>query len=178
MKVCPYCQHKVLEGMILCPECGASLIDPAAAQRSCTPAEEAAPGLATPPEETASSASTGRTTAHITPTMLRLLVLNSGRTIFCPMKEVLLIGRADASGSVFPEIDLNQDNAYMAGISRRHARIIRRGDAFFLEDLDSMNGSYLNRARLAPHTPVQFQDGDEIRLGNLVLRVILEEEQP
>lgn len=172
MKKCPYCQHEVLEGTILCPECGASLVD------GPEPAEEVAPvDLPAPAAAPERSGSTGRTTAHITPTMLRLLVLNSGRTIFCPMKEVLLIGRTDAAGGVFPEVDLNQDNGYMAGISRRHARIIRRGDAFYLEDLDSMNGTYLNRGKLSANTPVAFQDGDEIRLGNLVLRVILEEEE-
>ncbi len=128
------------------------------------------------PEPTGSS--DGRTTAQISPTQLRLLVLNSGRTIFCPMAEVLLVGRADAAGGVFPDVDLNQDNGYMAGVSRRHARIVRRGDEFFLEDLDSMNGTFLNRDRLPVHTPVPFQDGDEIRLGNLVMRVILEEDRP
>jgi pSer/pThr/pTyr-binding forkhead associated (FHA) protein len=103
-------------------------------------------------------------------------VLNSGRTIPCPIDEVLLIGRGDPAGGVFPGVDLTQDNGYMAGVSRRHARIIRRGEDFFLEDLESMNGTFLNRRRLPPHTPTSFQGGDEIRLGNLVMRVILEED--
>jgi pSer/pThr/pTyr-binding forkhead associated (FHA) protein len=90
----------------------------------------------------------------------------------------MLIGRADPSGGIFPEVDLSQDNGYMAGVSRRHARIIRRGDDFFLEDLNSMNGTFLNRNKLPAHTPVPFQDGDEIRLGNLVLRVIIEVYSP
>ena len=173
MKKCPYCQHQVLEGTILCPECGASLVGGPEAATEVDVAGH--PETVETPAQAASSGS-GRTTAHITPTVLRLLVLNSGRTIFCPMKEVLLIGRSDAAGGVFPEVDLSQDNGYMAGISRRHARIIRRGDEFYLEDLNSMNGTYLNRSKLAAHTPVAFQDGDEIRLGNLVLRVIIEED--
>ena len=39
----------------------------------------------------------------------------------------------------------------------------------FLEDLDSVNGTALNRQRLAPHQPSPVKDGDEIRLGKLVL---------
>jgi pSer/pThr/pTyr-binding forkhead associated (FHA) protein len=128
-----------------------------------------------PPKTTTS---TGKTTAHIASTQLRLLVLNSGRTISCPQGEVMLIGRSDPSGGVFPEVDLSQDNGYMAGVSRRHARIVRRGAEFFLEDLNSMNGTFLNRSKLPAHTPVPFRDGDEIRLGNLVLRVIVEEYRP
>ncbi|MBN1483168.1 MAG: FHA domain-containing protein [Chloroflexia bacterium] len=115
------------------------------------------------------------TTAQITLAQLRLLVLNSGRTIPCPIDEVILIGRGDAAGGIFPEVDLTQDNGYMAGVSRRHARIIRRGDEFYLEDLESMNGTFLNRKRLPPHTPTPFEGGDEIRLGNMVLRVIMDE---
>ncbi len=174
MIVCPYCQHKVLEGTILCPECGASLI---AGEMPSPGGAEPSPAWApeeNPPPEDAEVRSESRTTAHITPAELRLLVLNSGRTIPCPLKEVILIGRSDVAGGIFPEIDLTPDNGYLAGVSRRHARIIRRGNEFYLEDLGSMNGTFLNRDRLTAHVPVPFRDGDEIRLGNLVMRVILE----
>jgi pSer/pThr/pTyr-binding forkhead associated (FHA) protein len=175
MVICPYCQHESLEGTIFCPECGASL----ASAGEAAPAADQEWAQSMPPlEPKAVSDSGSRTTAQISPTQLRLLVLNSGRTIPCPMGEVILIGRSDASAGVFPEVDLNQDNGYMAGVSRRHARIIRRGDEFYLEDLNSMNGTFLNRNRLSAHTPTPFQDGDEIRLGNLVMRVIVEEDQP
>jgi len=172
MIICPYCHQELLEGTVFCPECGANLNDEEALP-------QAEPTAAVPITlESESTTSTGKTTAHITPTQLRLLVLNSGRTIPCPLGEIMLIGRADPSGGIFPEVDLSQDNGYMAGVSRRHARIIRRGDDFFLEDLNSMNGTFLNRNKLPAHTPVPFQDGDEIRLGNLVLRVIIEVYSP
>ncbi len=174
MIICPYCHHELLEGTVFCPECGSSL--EGVEQAALKPAVEATEVPAAP--EADPRASTGKTTAQISPTQLRLLVLNSGRTIPCPLGEVLLIGRADPGGGIFPEVDLSQDNGYMAGVSRRHARIIRRGDDFFLEDLNSMNGSFLNRNKLPPHTAVPFKDGDEIRLGNLVLRVIVEEYRP
>ncbi|MGB9722912.1 MAG: FHA domain-containing protein [Chloroflexia bacterium] len=173
MIICPYCHHQALEGTLFCPECGASLVPP---EKSAAEGPTQAPAEERPPEDEARSES--RTTAHITPAELRLLVLNSGRTISCPLKEVILIGRGDAAGGIFPEIDLTPDNAYLAGVSRRHARIIRRGNEFYLEDLGSLNGTFLNRDRLTAHIPVPFQDGDEIRLGNLVMRVILEKVSP
>jgi pSer/pThr/pTyr-binding forkhead associated (FHA) protein len=173
MMICPYCHHELLEGTIFCPECGASLTG----EEEPGQEVEATVPVAMSPEPPPSG-SGGKTTAHIAPTQLRLLVLNSGRTIPCPLGEVMLVGRSDPSGGIFPEVDLSQDNGYMAGVSRRHARIIRRGDDFFLEDLNSMNGTFLNRSKLPAHTPVPFQDGDELRLGNLVLRVIIEEYQP
>jgi len=173
MITCPYCQHKLLEGTIICPECGANVVQPEGPELSEPP-----PPVPEATTEPALAASSGRTTTQISKTQLRLLVLNSGRMLFCPFGEIILIGRADPANGVFPELDLTQDNGYMAGVSRRHARVIRRGDAFYLEDLESANGTYLNRQRLAAHTPVPFGDGDEIRLGNLVLRVILERNSP
>ena len=49
-------------------------------------------------------------------------------------------------------------------VSRRHARIERRGDRFVLEDLHSVNGTYVGAERLAPGTARILCDGDEVRI--------------
>lgn len=172
MMICPYCKRELIEGTILCPECGTSLVG---VEDASSPAEAVGSTDKTGTGPIPKKSEDQLTTAQITLAQLRLLVLNSGRTIPCPIDEVILIGRGDAAGGIFPEVDLTQDNGYMAGVSRRHARIIRRGDEFYLEDLESMNGTFLNRKRLPPHTPTPFEGGDEIRLGNMVLRVIMDE---
>jgi pSer/pThr/pTyr-binding forkhead associated (FHA) protein len=59
------------------------------------------------------------------------------------------------------------------GVSRRHARIVRRGSQVFLEDLRSLNGTFLNAARLAPELPYPLKEGDQVQLGKLVLIVHL-----
>ena len=51
-------------------------------------------------------------------------------------------------------------------ISRRHARIHRSGDAYFLEDLQSRNGTKLNGQTLQGRIPLRH--GDQIRLGGAV----------
>jgi len=58
----------------------------------------------------------------------------------------------------------------VAGVSRRHARIVLENGAATLEDLDSKNGTHLNNKRI---TSASLSDGDEIRLGKatLVFRV-------
>jgi len=48
-------------------------------------------------------------------------------------------------------------------VSKFHAMIERRGSAFFLRDLQSSNGSFVNGHRVSH---VQLEDGDEIVLGN------------
>jgi len=67
-----------------------------------------------------------------------------------------IIGRAPPSECV---IDLS-------AVSRQHARIRRVADAYFLEDLGSSNGTFLNAKRVIE--PIRLQPGDEIGLGRAV----------
>lgn len=49
-------------------------------------------------------------------------------------------------------------------ISRQHGRFIRQPEGYLLEDLASLNGTYLNGKRLAPNQPRRLYDGDTIGL--------------
>ncbi len=56
-------------------------------------------------------------------------------------------------------------------VSRRHARITLTDGAYFLEDLGSTNGTFINRGkRLMPGTRQPLSDGDEIIVGKTFLR--------
>jgi hypothetical protein len=45
-----------------------------------------------------------------------------------------------------------------ANISRRHARIVRNGENFFVEDLGSSNGTYVNDRRITARAPLVAND--------------------
>ena len=47
-------------------------------------------------------------------------------------------------------------------VSRRHAVVLRRGDAFAIEDEGSLNGTFVNRKRVEGS---DLEDGDEIQIG-------------
>ena len=49
-------------------------------------------------------------------------------------------------------------------VSRRHARIARRNNRFFVEDLHSFNGTYVGTERLAPGAARLLCEGDEVRI--------------
>jgi 3',5'-cyclic-nucleotide phosphodiesterase len=51
-------------------------------------------------------------------------------------------------------------------ISRRHARIRRRGADWFVEDLHSSNGTFVGEERLAPGSWHALHDGDELALAS------------
>jgi len=80
------------------------------------------------------------------------------------------IGRWDADGGVFPDVDLDSDDPE-AKVSRRHARISMSEGRYLIEDLGSTNGTFVNRGRrLAPGDRCPLKDGDEIIVGKTFLR--------
>lgn len=80
------------------------------------------------------------------------------------------VGRWDADNGVFPDVDLDAFDSD-AKVSRRHARIRRSGGSYFIEDLGSTNGTYVNRGRrLLPGNTETLKDGDEIIVGKTFLR--------
>ncbi len=54
-------------------------------------------------------------------------------------------------------------------VSRRHLRIVAAGDQFYVEDLNSSNGTFLNEQRLVPFKPTRLNYGANVALGDLVL---------
>jgi len=70
----------------------------------------------------------------------------------------LSIGRAATNG-------LAVDDQFM---SHMHARILRRGPFFYVEDLGSTNGTFINDQRITGDA--QLRVHDELRLGETVLR--------
>ena len=55
-------------------------------------------------------------------------------------------------------------------VSRLHCRIFYCNGIWKIEDLDSYNGTFVNGHRLVPWDPVDLQDGDMIKLADVLLR--------
>lgn len=55
-------------------------------------------------------------------------------------------------------------------ISRQHGRVTRRDGAFFIEDLKSRNGTYLNNRRLEPNVPAALSHGDRVKFCDFLYR--------
>jgi len=70
--------------------------------------------------------------------------------------ERIAIGRS-------PDADVFLDDVT---VSRNHALLVRRRDGLYLDDLGSLNGSYVNRHRIESH---KLQAGDELQIGKYKL---------
>jgi hypothetical protein len=84
------------------------------------------------------------------------------------------IGRWDPETGSFPEVDLEQDDPE-AKISRKHALIIIENGKITIEDIGSLNGTYVNRGnRLIPGTPLEIKAGDEVIIGKTFLKLVVD----
>jgi predicted component of type VI protein secretion system len=61
-------------------------------------------------------------------------------------------------------------------VSRRHARLVRRGSEVTIEDLGSSNGTFVNGERLT--APRELRDQDRVQLGAVEIRFVMPPEEP
>jgi CRP-like cAMP-binding protein len=92
----------------------------------------------------------------------------SGKT-YPLMKNEAYIGRVDRVTGAIPEIDLSEEDPKRF-ISRRHAKIVKDEAGFHLvEEIGTVNGTYLNNQRLSTGTPVSLKNGDILTIANVTL---------
>lgn len=91
--------------------------------------------------------------------MATLVLLQDGQAVPCPLTvEETVLGR-------HPECQI-QLNSNM--VSRKHARVLRQGDTYILEDLGSGNGTFVNGRKI--EGPTELVHDDRIKLGPILLR--------
>jgi hypothetical protein len=202
---CSECGYENIDGLDYCDGCGAKLSAapagdgggaaapaPAAESAPATAADEAhaepaaseAPtGEIKPPAEASAAAAAAAPAAEPAPAAAagataraKLQVVRGGRKgQEFPLEDGNnLVGRWDPETGAFPEVDLDQDDPE-AKISRKHALIRFEGGKITVEDIGSLNGTYVNRQpRLMPGNPVELKTGDEIIIGKTFLKLIVE----
>jgi diguanylate cyclase (GGDEF)-like protein len=79
-------------------------------------------------------------------------------------EDVTMIGRSD-------DVDLIVSDT---SISRRHAMIVHRADGFFLSDLGSTNGSFVNKEPV--DEPLPLREGDKVAIGHVVFKFTYQDE--
>ncbi|HXF71603.1 MAG TPA: FHA domain-containing protein [Actinomycetota bacterium] len=150
---CTRCGHPNREGARFCANCGAALEEDTTVSLPPVEAEEEGPEEFPFPHD------------ELEPGQGLLLVKrgpNAGST-FLLDKDVTTAGRS-------PESDVFLDDIT---VSRRHAEFVRREDGFFVRDLGSLNGTYVNRERVEE---TKLASGDEVQLGRFRLVFFAAEE--
>jgi len=151
---CPECGFTNAEGANYCQKCGSYLGE-------------------RPPQAGESSTATYRIdeTGELVPVDVEQVVAHEGAALviragggrvgesFPLDHDRMTIGRR-------PDADVFLDDVT---VSRDHALLVRRSGDYYLDDLGSLNGTYVNRHRIESH---RLEDGDELQVGKFKLTYI------
>jgi pSer/pThr/pTyr-binding forkhead associated (FHA) protein len=147
---CPECGFVNAEGANYCQKCGAFLGDKADGEGSDTT-------VAYQVDETGELRPVD---VEAVSTEGAALVIRSGGgrsgETFPVYGERMTVGRS-------PEAEVFLDDVT---VSRNHALLVRRRDGLYIDDLGSLNGTYVNRRRIESH---KLEHGDELQIGKYKL---------
>ena len=198
---CSECGYENMDGLDYCDGCGAKLAAadasapaagaaapeaPAEASEAEKPAETPPPAAESKPSEAptgeikpapAAPAEAPAAAAVVAAFKARLKIVRGSprKDQEFPLEDGNnLVGRWDPETGAFPEVDLDADDPE-AKISRKHALIRIAEGKVTVEDIGSLNGTYVNRgARLQPGSPVELKTGDEIIIGKTFLKLTID----
>ena len=147
---CPECGFANAEGANYCQKCGAFLGEP----------EATGPGDTTEVYQVDESGDLKAVDLEEVTHESATLVIRSGGgrsgEAFNVTGERMTIGRS-------PEAEVFLDDVT---VSRNHALLVRRRDGLYIDDLGSLNGTYVNRRRIESH---RLANGDELQVGKYKL---------
>ena len=149
--------HENPDGSAFCDECGEQLDQ----QSASAPAPVSMAGSA--PAAVVSAPAATATTA-------KLVVEADNASFDLSGKSEAMIGREDPVSNIYPDVDLTPHGGEEGGVSRLHAKIFLQGGQYMIEDQNSTNFTFVNRQKLQPKTPTPIKDGDEIRLGRVIMK--------
>ncbi|MFC1975430.1 FHA domain-containing protein [Chloroflexota bacterium] len=167
MTKCPFCSTSHVANTVFCNECGNYLLEED--QRKTDPLENGETGWTG--ETTDGPRETPASQPNAKPVVVQLKIGDRHREIEISLDKIINIGRVDPTTTIFPEVDLTDEGPPAKSVSRRHARILKQENMVKLEDMGSVNGTFINGTRLDPYMPEAISDGDLLQLGKLSIKI-------
>ena len=115
----------------------------------------------------------GDTAPDLAPGNARMLYLAEGVEFPLPAQAEVKIGRLDPINHVHPDLDLTTIDKQLT-TSRRHARLLRRADGFYIQEEQATNGTFVNGQRISVERPLEIRPGDDIQFGAVHMRFLLD----
>lgn len=157
-----------------CDACGAELTQDAAECPGCGKSLLVEVGLAPPFPEELRFVISPHPPQESQAAGVRLQIVQGGTPgrEFPIGREMVEIGRWDPECDSHPDIDLSDDDTE-AKISRKHAKIVKKGEQWFLVDCGSRNGTYVaGGRRLEEGEAYPLTAGEQIVMGKIAFRFV------
>jgi hypothetical protein len=146
---CPECGFNNREGANFCQKCGAHLVDEKHGDQTTITYKVDETGELKPVDLDEVVASEGAA-----------LVIRSGGgragESFAIEGDRMTIGRSPDAAVFLDDVT----------VSRNHALLVKRRDGLYIDDLGSLNGTYVNRRRIESH---KLSSGDDLQIGKYKL---------
>jgi len=113
------------------------------------------------------------TTERVAALRARLVALGTNVEKELPQQHEVKIGRLDPVNNIHPDIDLTDIDPQVS-TSRRHARILRRGETFLIQEEHATNGTLVNEKRISAERPIELRSGDEVTFGAVRMRLVVD----
>ena len=159
---CRVCGTESPEGSAYCESCGADF-------SGTTENTQGAGTAPTPGRTQEPPASIGEKQLSHEISDFVLVEVTTGEQIRIPSTQEAVLGREDPASGTFPDIDLTRFDSDLS-VSRKHAKITLTSGAPAIQDLNSVNFTFVNNEKIQPNAVRRLVIGDEIRLGRVKLR--------
>lgn len=166
--ICPECKKSNEREAIVCKYCGAMLEDPFMDPGASTKTTNIAVVV---PE---GSKDWSIDEAAVPDRGIAIYIEGEFKPVHKDSRGEFVIGRKSGTTAKVSEdlFDLSPMGGYGRGVSRRHVVIRRMKQGYEILDLGSVNGTWLNDARLVPHKYYPLNSGSHLRLGSMRLFVL------
>ena len=165
---CSFCHASNIDNTLFCTECGNYLVDEE--QMGTDPLDVQSEVKTEETEETDQHPSEWEPIEH---TLIHFDIEAGQKELELQLNKPIYFGRLDPILDNFPEVDLTEMDGLDKGVSRRHAKITKQDGMLVIEDLGSVNGTFVNGHKLPPYSTEAIHSGDVIQLGQLTIKINL-----
>jgi len=113
------------------------------------------------------------TTERVVGGHARLVAMNFDFETELPTHHEVTIGRFDPANNIHPDVDLTPIDPQIS-TSRRHAKIFRRANAFYVQEEKTTNGTLVNEKRISAERAIEIRHDDEITFGAVRMRFLVD----
>ncbi len=108
------------------------------------------------------------------PGKITLFLPESDQRITFEGRKEITLGRISEGQGILPDIDFSIHDGYNLGVSRLHAALKTTIRGVVIVDLGSANGTRVNGIKISPYTFGVLRNGDEIALGKLRFKILIQ----